>query len=217
MPEDLISKKELLEITGISYGQLYRWKRKNLIPEDWFIRRSSFTGQETFFPRESILSRIAKIKNMKDDLSLDELADVFSPSVSTLLLTQEELEHKQLVSPITFNLYLEHAAALPSGEFGFEQVLCLYVLDQALFSGQITRDEGILLIHTFQSEYSKFEDKGCDIILIRKMGIPIFMMVSTGSGIYYDMGVKEALRLPIPAYVEQLKVQLNQSGGYRYE
>lgn len=46
---DLISKKELLEETGISYGQLYRWKRKNLIPEEWFIRKSTYTGQETFF------------------------------------------------------------------------------------------------------------------------------------------------------------------------
>ncbi|MFD2879095.1 DUF4004 family protein [Paenibacillus rhizoplanae] len=49
MEEDLISKKELLDETGISYGQLYRWKRKQLIPEEWFIRKSTFTGQETFF------------------------------------------------------------------------------------------------------------------------------------------------------------------------
>lgn len=49
MEEDLISKKDLLELTGISYGQLYRWKRKQLIPEEWFIRKSTFTGQETFF------------------------------------------------------------------------------------------------------------------------------------------------------------------------
>lgn len=28
MDRDYISKKELLELTGISYGQLYRWKRK---------------------------------------------------------------------------------------------------------------------------------------------------------------------------------------------
>ena len=37
MLEELISKKELLELMEISYGQLYRWKRKNLIPEEWFI------------------------------------------------------------------------------------------------------------------------------------------------------------------------------------
>lgn len=48
--EKLIAKKELLSRYGISYGALYRWKRKGLIPEEWFIRRSTVTGQETFFP-----------------------------------------------------------------------------------------------------------------------------------------------------------------------
>ncbi len=48
--EVLISKKHLLQLTNISYGQLYRWKRENLLPESWFIKKSSFTGQETFFP-----------------------------------------------------------------------------------------------------------------------------------------------------------------------
>jgi len=37
--QKLISKKDTLETMGISYGQLYRWKRKGLIPESWFIRR----------------------------------------------------------------------------------------------------------------------------------------------------------------------------------
>ena len=45
-----ISKKDLLKTTGISYGQLYRWKREGLIPEEWFVKRSSPTGQETYFP-----------------------------------------------------------------------------------------------------------------------------------------------------------------------
>ena len=33
MDEELISKKELLETFGISYGALYRWKRMGLIPK----------------------------------------------------------------------------------------------------------------------------------------------------------------------------------------
>ena len=71
---DLISKKELLEQTGISYGQLYRWKRERLIPEDWFIKQASYTGQETFFPREQILSRVTAILQAKDQYSLEELS-----------------------------------------------------------------------------------------------------------------------------------------------
>ena len=37
----LISKKDLLAVMGISYGQLYRWKRQRLIPEEWFIKQSA--------------------------------------------------------------------------------------------------------------------------------------------------------------------------------
>ncbi len=69
-----ITKKDLLREAGISYGQLYRWKRKGLIPESWFVRRSTFTGQETFFPHDAILERIRWIQGMKPDVPLDDLA-----------------------------------------------------------------------------------------------------------------------------------------------
>jgi len=88
--EGLISKKDLLEFTGISYGQLYRWKREGLIPEEWFIKRSAFTGQKTFFPREPALARISSILEHKDSHSLAELAKLLNPekdrelSISTL-------------------------------------------------------------------------------------------------------------------------------------
>ena len=74
MEEKLISKKELLERYGISYGALYRWKRKGLIPEDWFIKKATVTGQETFFPEELICHRMELIQKQKDDISLDELS-----------------------------------------------------------------------------------------------------------------------------------------------
>ena len=78
MEQELISKKELLEIYDISYGALYRWKRKGLIPEDWFIKKSTATGQETFFPRKLICERMDLIKSQKDDISLEALSRLFS-------------------------------------------------------------------------------------------------------------------------------------------
>ena len=62
MEQELISKKDLLELYEISYGALYRWKRKGLIPEDWFIKKSTVTGQETFFPKALICERVELIK-----------------------------------------------------------------------------------------------------------------------------------------------------------
>ncbi|MBQ8496514.1 MAG: DUF4004 family protein [Clostridia bacterium] len=74
MEEKLISKKELLERYSISYGALYRWKRKGLIPEEWFIKKATVTGQETFFPEALICERMALIQKQKDDISLDDLS-----------------------------------------------------------------------------------------------------------------------------------------------
>lgn len=74
MEQELLSKKELLERYGISYGALYRWKRKGLIPEDWFIKKATVTGQETFFPKALICERVELILGQKDEKSLDELA-----------------------------------------------------------------------------------------------------------------------------------------------
>lgn len=74
MSEPLISKKDLLVRYGISYGALYRWKRKGLIPDEWFIKRATVTGQETFFPEKLICERIEMIQAKKDDVLLDELA-----------------------------------------------------------------------------------------------------------------------------------------------
>ena len=78
--EDLISKREVLEQYGISYGALYRWKRLGLIPEDWFLKRSAVTGQETFFRREQICPRVEWILKGKEEMSLEDLAAELSGS-----------------------------------------------------------------------------------------------------------------------------------------
>jgi len=97
MDEDLIAKKDVLEEAGISYGQLYRWKRKGLIPEAWFIRKATVTGQETFFPRDKILPRIEQIRSLKEEQSLDELVQVLAPEA-----TPETVKHDDpaALSPI---------------------------------------------------------------------------------------------------------------------
>ncbi len=72
--DELISKREVLERYGISYGALYRWKRLGLIPEDWFLKKSTVTGQETFFRREQICPRVELILSRKENISLEDLA-----------------------------------------------------------------------------------------------------------------------------------------------
>ena len=68
---DLIFCRAFASVIG---GALYRWKRKQLIPDAWFIHRSTYTGQETFFPAKLVCERVETILSMKEDVLLDELA-----------------------------------------------------------------------------------------------------------------------------------------------
>jgi predicted DNA-binding transcriptional regulator AlpA len=206
MEEDLISKKELLELTGISYGQLYRWKRKNLVPEEWFIRKSAFTGQETFFPRQLMLARIDKIVNMKDDLSLDELADVFSPIPAELSIHISELVKRNIVSACAAEYAEKHISR--SNVYTFEQCMYLFILDYCLQTGEMNLEEGKFLLQTLADNYGKFAGKNCDLIFIRKMGVSAFLLVSAGSELYFEQGVKMILRVNVGKLIEELKLKI---------
>lgn len=103
-----ISKRDLLKETGISYGQLYRWKREGLIPEEWFLRRSAFTGQETFFPRDKIFPRIHAILELKEQYSLEELAQKFAED-SNPPSAPQKAENIQLTLPPIVQLILQEA------------------------------------------------------------------------------------------------------------
>lgn len=212
MEQALISKKELLELTGISYGQLYRWKRKNLIPEDWFIRKSAFTGQETFFPKAQILSRIEKIKNMKEDLSLDDLADVFSPALTVQAFSHDDLAKRNIVSSETWDFITTQGIPL-SEPLGFDQILFLYMLDKLFRSGEINREEGRALFDTLSVNYPKLAEQGGDLYLLRKMGVSICLLTAAPGQIHLENGVKVVVRLPINGCIEELKIKLSEEIG----
>lgn len=211
MNEDLISKKELLDMTGISYGQLYRWKRKNLIPEQWFIRKSSFTGQETFFPREKILQRIDRILNMKEDLSLDALADVFSPSPGEISLSVGEIMERNIVSGTSLNLYIETVGLPERPIFTFEKILIVYVLDKLLRSGDISLEEGRLLVRTLEAYFPKQTGRECGVRLTRKMGVAAFMLVPGDGEVFLDSEVRTVAKLGMAQCTEELKLRMGGS------
>jgi len=139
--KDLVSKKELLELTGISYGQLYRWKRERLLPEEWFIKRSSYTGQETFFPRTAILERVDAIKQLKEELSLEAIADLFSPQ-ATDTVSADELENLLDVDAEYAKLVIEcFAQSLDTNaadiSLGFSEVVFISALGSLVKKGTL--------------------------------------------------------------------------------
>lgn len=211
MEDELISKKDLLDLTGISYGQLYRWKRKNLIPEDWFIKKSTFTGQETFFLKDKILERIDKIKNMKDDLSLDDLAHMFSPNLSDILLSKKELVEKNIVSQVTLDIYFNLHQDVEV--FSFDKILYIAVLEKFLQAGAASLEEGKIILQNLEDNYKNFNGKECEIIFIRKFGIATCLLVSVPNELYLEKSSKLIERVNIANLIEELKIKISSEGG----
>lgn len=209
MEEQLISKKELLEKTSISYGQLYRWKRKNLIPEEWFIRKSTFTGQETFFPREDILKRISMIQKMKENLSLDEMREMLSPKMKDISMTADDLIHKGLISRTALDVFSEGGE---KSVFSSRDLLSLYVLEGLLQSGNVSLAEAKMAAGVLKQHDTEEIKKQTELIVLRKLGVTTCFIAAAADSILFESSVKVVERVDLVKASEELKTTYMQEG-----
>ncbi|MBL4964210.1 YhbD family protein [Bacillus halotolerans] len=209
MEDQLISKKELLEETSISYGQLYRWKRKNLIPEEWFIRKSTFTGQETFFPREDILKRISIIQKMKENLSLDEMREMLSPKMKDVSMTADELLTKGLISKPALHVFSEGGA---DKMFSSRDLLSLYVLEGLLQSGNVSLEEAKMAAEVLRKYDTAEIKKQTELIILRKLGVTTCFIAAAADSILFESSVKIVERVDLANASEELKTKYMQEG-----
>ena len=191
MEEKLISKKELLQITDISYGQLYRCKRKKIIPEEWFIKKSVSTGQETFFPEEKILERIREILRLKDTVSLDELSAMFSNEIKKC-----EISRKYIVENIIPEYILEMFENKYSKKerYNSDEVLFIVIFKNMLESGSFNFEEIISLIEKIKENFSVIKDNEI-LIIKRKLGVLFYYLTEREEEIIKDDEAKVLLKL----------------------
>ncbi|GAA0363332.1 DUF4004 family protein [Bacillus horti] len=210
MNEELISKKDILQQTGISYGQLYRWKRKNLIPEDWFIRKSTFTGQETFFPKDKILERIDKIQLMKDKLSLDELASLFSPKLSELNMTEDEVIQQGIASEKTVQLFKQ---VIEIESFSTRSILILCIVEKSLQIKGISPLVGkmiieLLLQHELLEDIDQLKKSSPSLIVIRKQDVTSALLLTHTDRVYTERETELLAHVFLMDYMEEIKMIL---------
>lgn len=204
--EELISKKDLLTEMNISYGQLYRWKRKKLIPEDWFMKKSTYTGQETFFPRDKILDRIDQIINMKDGSSLDDLADKFSSNMpEAMVRRREELLHLQILSKEIINLYEEIFKG--KEEYNFEDILYMYISEDLLKQGHLSIEDMSRILRMLSDNYESIKDKDPSLSVYRKFGVSVSLLHRNGE-IFYSDQAPIVDNYSIRSAVEKLKLKI---------
>ncbi|GGE54229.1 DUF4004 family protein [Priestia taiwanensis] len=206
MDSSYISKKDLLMETGITYGQLYRWKRKNLIPEEWFIKKSSFTGQETYFPKEKILSRIQRIIDLKDDLSLDDIAEAFSPTLAPIKLTKEIILERNIVSEDVLSL-CEPFFAMKE-ELSFFDILSMYVFESVLKSNEVSLAESKEMLQFLIQHHEQIEQEQLELLFIRQLGVGFWLLKKESDTVYLQPGTKKVIQLSLSRSIEVIKTKL---------
>lgn len=186
MSEELISKKDLLELMNISYGQLYRWKRKKLIPEEWFIKKSVVTGQETFFPKERIIERINKIIELKEELSLDDLANKFTGNnknedkeVLLNKINKEDLIDREYLinkfSEVLINSFESIISIKDS--YKANNIFSLLLFKVLIENGSLSINEIREIITLSNEDYSKLKGDNYNLIIKRKMGVLYYYVI----------------------------------------
>ena len=158
--EETISKKELLELKGITYGQLYRWKREGLIPEEWFVKRAVRTGQETFLPREKVCERIDFILANKDHIPLEQMARILSPGPEGRTFTLEQLKNMSEIDPGILRMI---AGDVWSGT----DVAFLAIVSEACRNFHLTRAEAGDLIRYCGGSFSRRSEGQHTFCLLR--------------------------------------------------
>jgi DNA-binding transcriptional MerR regulator len=199
--EELIAKKEVLEKTKISYGQFYRWKRKGLIPEAWFIRKSTFTGQETFLPKDKIMERITKIKELKDQYSLDEIAEMLSPQMAKRKYHLKEVMGMNWLPKETLNFYHKES-------YDLADIFCLGVIAKLL--NKLTQEEIKLAISTLRG-FEIRDELDWSLIVARKDD-KVICCVAPSVCIFDPQTMVEA-EVKLNKVLEEIKLKLREWGG----
>ena len=201
----MISKSEVLEQTGISYGQFYRWKRKGLIPETWFHRRSTFTGQEAFLPREKVLERIRRINALKDDYSLDEIAGMLSPDIVHKSYSLSEINRMGWISKQALELY--QGVRGREGDYTFDEVVFITSVEQLLGYGKLSTEVVELAARSLLANFEVIgNDTGRYLTIVRRSSTSYSVLYS--GDCFLDPDAVVIVTVDLDSVLENVKVRL---------
>ncbi|MBR3033523.1 MAG: DUF4004 family protein [Clostridiales bacterium] len=204
--EELISKKQLLRVARISYGTLYRWKRMNLIPESWFIHKATKTGQETFLPRDRVLARIERIQDLKGELTVEQLQEIFSPNVKSFLIPVDDFVKLNLVSKISMTVF---TSCFPEKKnMKFDDVFGVYVIDHLMRLSGIYLEDAKQILRMLSKYLASQPSKEYQLLLLRKLGVPMTLLVKEDEDILLEDNTEVVACANLSDFEEALKGQL---------
>ncbi len=209
-----ISKKDLLKETGISYGQLYRWKREGIIPEEWFIKQSAFTGQETVFPKTQILNRIKAIQELKDKYTLEELAKILSPEIADRYFTTDGLE---IIEEIQKNLIPAFVQGFDKNSFTFIEVIIMIALSELKTNTDISLGQITTMVEGLKDYLPQIKSTGFIFIVFDRNNDYYATLYEEQAKVFIDSRLKIIREIHLNDISNKLKLKYRKSFNFRVD
>lgn len=212
--EMLISKKDLLIETGISYGQLYRWKRVGLIPDSWFVKQSTFTGQETFFPKTKILNRIRAIQELMGKYTLEELAKILSPEVAERNFTLDDLA---IIEEIQEGLIPSFIEGFGKNNFTYIEVLFLMAISEIKKEIGLPLEDVSGLARGIKDYCNEIESTGYIFVLFDKEKNYYASIYQEQAQVFFDSRMSMVKKISINDISSLMKMKYRKSFNFKFD
>ena len=95
------------------------------------------------------------------------------------------------------------------GPYDFGALFGLYLLGRLLQEGTVIRDEAVEAVKLLLATENP---AGKELLLLRKMGVGIFLLAPEGTAFAADGDTNLVLRLPLSQWMAQLKEKLGTTG-----
>lgn len=204
--DEWISKRELLAECGISYGQLYRWKREGLIPESWFVKKASPTGQETFLPRKQSVERVKLILGSRGRCCQSSLQkSLFAPERT--YKSTDLIRLQGATRPL-----IQISALTGAKEFTYIQALCAMIAAEILTVCEMPDEQLRSLLKNLMSwaeESHAFADGSGQIVVFRHSHGAVPLWLDKDCTVRAPIGCTIPYALPLAEIPERFHTRLH--------
>ena len=122
-------------------------------------------------------------------------------------MTIAEIRERGLVSPEAAELFAEGVCDCDQ-PLVFGEVVSLAALDTLLRTGDVSLDEGRVVLDALQENYPAFEGKAADLLFVRRMGLSTALLISSGAEVKFDRAARVIARVNLSESAEALRAKI---------
>ena len=142
---------------------------------------------------------------MKDDISLDDMANMFAKKDSDKKYDVEVLMLKEAISENTKNIFEQ---VYKSEAIGKKELLILNIIENYLIKSVITMDELKQIISVIDSSFDRLYNDESKIYLFRKLGVSFVIGCKSYKDVFFESDIVKILDIDLVREISEISKKI---------